>query len=473
MRRTATILILLYFGLRLSHIDTFPLFIDEAFTIARARDVWALDPFGGVAQGKPLIPWVAAAAYPFENAVFVSRVIVLLAGVPGIATLIALGRHLFDRAVGLTAGLLFALMPFTFFWGRLAMSDMLAASWVLVVGWLIAVSLKRQSGFVSVLAGTALSIVILSRLPMIALLPVPIIGWWLLPGEKHQIRQVVVIYAACAATLLPVILLGLRGGDFGIGAARDSFVVTGSENLIEYVGRNIWTSLVWVRRYAGLPVLLFGGLGLLWGTVRFDRRILYAASLTLLPFGLFWLTASFVLPRYYLPGIGGLTLLAAMIITRMTRRRGVSWVLLALALVPMPAFIIRAYTDPTDLPLTEIDQYDYYHASTSGIGLVEGVSWLEEQDQDVAVICSARVTCDRLSAYLYGNESITITRTDILTPDWVRAEDAADRVVLIAEDDPPHSSAFEPGNEYLLTAEQTFERPGGDSRFVIYRVGAQ
>lgn len=465
-------ILLLYTGLRLINLGSFPLFIDEAFTIARARGVWMLQPFGGVAQGKPLIPWVVALAYPFGDAVFAARAITLLAGLPGIAALIALSTRLYDHKTGWAAGLVYAMLPYTFFFGRLAMSDVLAANWGLVAAWGVYVSLSEKQRWLALLTGGALAIAVLARLPMVVFLVLPILGWLVFNRKQTALTQTIFIYVAAAVLLLPIVLIGLQAGDFGIGRAQES-LVTADQGL--RISTNLGDMALYLAWYVGISFLISVVVGAVSGWDDHRRSKLYAALLFLLPTVPTVLFGTFILPRYYVLGIGGLSILATSGIWWLANRAG-RWniytgiILLIFLLYPFQRFIPGAYFDPLLFRLVTQDQFDYVQGNTSGFGLVAAVEELRASEQPTTVLCTARVTCDRLSAYLDDTPDVTVARVDILSPDWLASEQAAGKRVLLAEDMPPHSQPFSTSNEFELQPLAEYERPGEQSSFALWHI---
>ncbi len=451
------------------NLDSFPLFIDEAFTIARARDVWVLQPFGGVAQGKPLLPWVVALVYPFGDAVFAARAITLVAGLPGVAALIALTRSLYDRKTGLAAGLVYALLPYTFFFGRFAMSDVLAANWGVVAAWGAYQIIQSKRPLLPIVAGAALAAAILGRLPMLVFAAVPFFAWLIFSREAGALRRMLALYLTTAAILLPVILIGLQGGDFGLGRAQATLLNSGQSVEIANNASNMMLYIAW---YMGISLMIAAVVGVVSGWDEQRQPTTYALALFLLPTVPIVFLSSFVLPRYYVLGAAGLVMLAVSGIWWLANRAG-RWniytglILLIFLLYPFQRFIPGAYIDPTQYRLIPQDQFDYVQGNTAGFGLVDAVSELRQADQPTVLVCSARVTCDRLSVYLDGEQHIEIVRQDVVSPDWLAEQTADGYQVMLAQDDPPHSTPFDITESYRVQSVAVFERPSDETSFQL------
>ena len=124
------LLLLLYFVIRIPSLGVLPIFLDEAVHIQ-----WAERLYG---EGRILRPvgagrLLAVAAYglslPFEDRLWVSRLIATLAGATTLVFTLLLSRRLFGERAGVIAGGLYVLSPFALTYDRLALSDgFLAAS---------------------------------------------------------------------------------------------------------------------------------------------------------------------------------------------------------------------------------------------------------------------------------------------------------------------------------------------------------
>jgi len=495
-------LLLAYLALRLHRLTLYPAFMDEVFHLRWAWDTLALHPFGGFPDGKILIPWVLAPFLPTAHALWVGRAAIALIGVGGLAALLALGRALLGRPAALLAGMGYLVLPFAFFFERLAMADPLAASLGLIAAWLIVAALRSRGRWLPGLAGVALALAILAKLPMIAYLAVPALGWLLLgasppnplstSGEGEASCRAAWpvlgrIYAVCLAALVIVIVPGvLRVGSFGIARAQGGNLVRA--DLVGLPGRiaaNLSVSIGWLGAALTWPLLALGGAGLVWALVRRERGALFVAALALLGWGEFWALSTHLLPRYFLPGAAAWLLLgAAMAVWGIKQIAALGqvgrWLAALVALVtltgvltPLIRFVHVAYTEPARLPLPEYDRHDYIVGITSGYGVEEAARFLAGQaagSPGVTAICIAAITCDWLNVYLMTTPGVALERTDMLTPAWLAGEVAAGRSVYLADDDPPQLERYDPGPEYRVVRALRFERPGGATAFTLRQI---
>ncbi len=141
------ILAALYFVIRVPNLTSQPIFADEAIYIRWAQ-VMKSEPtlrFVSLQDGKtPLFMWLMIPMFKvFADPLFAGR---FLSVVSGFATLIGvylLSRQVFGKQAAFWAGLLYAVVPYTVFFDRMALVDsMLAAFTVWTI--FIAVSLLRH-----------------------------------------------------------------------------------------------------------------------------------------------------------------------------------------------------------------------------------------------------------------------------------------------------------------------------------------
>lgn len=123
-------LLLLYWFVRLHAIGRFAFFIDEANHVWWAQLAWENFPFHAASDGRLLnVLWIAA-FWPFNAAVWLSRVSVVLITTAGLAALFDASRRCFSFRAAIIAGLLYTFMPLTFFFERLALADSISAPFV-------------------------------------------------------------------------------------------------------------------------------------------------------------------------------------------------------------------------------------------------------------------------------------------------------------------------------------------------------
>lgn len=195
------LLLLCHFTLRTHNIDVQQAHLDEGFHLSRALTVWNFDVNPGrFAHGKMLlyfwlglferqaeptrcavqsntIPCAAIHVDPetqIPTPLFpAARLAMALFSVITASTIYLIGRWLFHPYVGLLALALYAILPFAFFYERLAFADPLAAGMMTLSIWRSMVFARHPTRTQAVIMGLVLSMAVMAKMTMglIILLP--------------------------------------------------------------------------------------------------------------------------------------------------------------------------------------------------------------------------------------------------------------------------------------------------------------
>ena len=114
-----------------------PFFIDEIHHFHRGRAVWAFnDLHTSTTPGKFLLYyWLGVFGIPQFPDLWLVRTPTALLALIGAAGTFALARSLFNRRAGLLALLILVVFPFTLFYERMALTDPLTASLIVLMAW--------------------------------------------------------------------------------------------------------------------------------------------------------------------------------------------------------------------------------------------------------------------------------------------------------------------------------------------------
>lgn len=194
-------LLLCHIALRTHNIDVQQVHLDEGFHLSRAMTVYNFDVNPGrFAQGKMLlyfwlglfeqanqpgrcslhsltIPCAWVSVDPTTNIPTpiypAARLAISIFSVITAATIYLLGRWLFHPYVGLLALALYAILPFAFFYERLAFADPLAAGMMTLGIWRCLVFARHPTRKQAVIMGLVLSMAVMAKMTMglIILLP--------------------------------------------------------------------------------------------------------------------------------------------------------------------------------------------------------------------------------------------------------------------------------------------------------------
>lgn len=475
--------LLLFWLSRLHHLLTLPLFMDEATHLTRAQAVWQGKPFELLLTGKALGPYLAAAFYPFFGAPWLGRFVIVLVGSIGIAAVMALGRALHSRQVGLLSGVLWLLCPYLFFFERLALVDATVASLAMLSAWLAVRMLRSGKWPDAVLCGLGLAACAFAKTTGIVFFVIPL-GVGILITTRctwpRRLRQVMLAYLVAAAILLiPAMYIASQSANvFGIGTLASSE----TQSLGERLSTNQAAAFNAFQSYftpVFLAIILFGavvGLGM------HPRRGLILLMLISVPLSILLLTATTLYLRYLVIAVPGLLILAAsglVTFASINRRlRALPWLMVGgWALLYALPFFATAFREPPMLPLPEGDRYEYLSGWTSGYGLREVAEDLIRRAQDQPLTAIGMLgSCNTIRLYVPQMSHVNIECPDVWqgTRGIWQARLAVSREVfingsalVIGENDGPLSEdAIPTPNERL----QFYERPGGDYSVILFNI---
>lgn len=239
-------LLWVFLFLRIYQIEgALPYFIDELRHIERGRIVWSFSELEISAQpGKFLLYyWLGLFELPLHEPGWVARTSVALFSVIGAAGTYALAKQLFSVATGYLSLIILVSLPFMLFYERLALSDPLAASLVIVMMWWSTIVVKYPTRHNGIILGMWISLMIMAKILAAPLVIMPILAVILFsPHHKldlskrwgPQIMQLWTVYRPTIVATVAVV-----GVVWGI-------------ILAVYVGRGIWapeTTTPLVDRY--------------------------------------------------------------------------------------------------------------------------------------------------------------------------------------------------------------------------------
>src|SRR5688572_16834902 len=173
-----TVLLLVYFGVRIFRIDVLPLFIDETLIIQRSVETAQGNPLGFATQGKLLLPWIAALFQSTIGSWWILRVVTLVLIMPGTAAIFAVGKRIHSQHAGWLALVLLAFTPMLHFHDRLALADTLLSGMLLLftLSLLWTFDIDRLHWKMTVLAAVIFILTLLSKSSAILMLPLPLVA---------------------------------------------------------------------------------------------------------------------------------------------------------------------------------------------------------------------------------------------------------------------------------------------------------
>jgi hypothetical protein len=386
------LLILGYWATRLHRLTGYPVFDDEAIHIRQAKMVWKLLPFSGADDGRVLNILLYAPFWPFgDGALWVSRAAYVIVGAAGLAALVAAGRLLLGPAAGRWAGLAFILMPFAFFFERIALADTLGLPLLGLAAWASLRAARRADMLLVLAGGLALAGLLLAKLSNLVYIFVPLLAVAMFGRRsgtprlrlRGPLARAVAIYAVAVLAIAPIVLFLVFRAHSSLGFAN-VVARTGAAPL----GQRFTGQLAILAQYPGpyltwpLAALALLGLGrALW---RREQGGLFAGAILVVPLLAFTLGANSLESRYLAPLALPLALLAghgagrlAALLSQALSLGSQAWlragstaiVGAGLALGGAAQFVWAGWHAPARLALPALDRPDYVEDWPSGFSL--------------------------------------------------------------------------------------------------------
>ncbi|WP_198042287.1 glycosyltransferase family 39 protein [Kitasatospora azatica] len=282
----------------------------------------------------------------------------------GSAALVALiGRQVFDRRVGLTAGLLFAVIPSVSRYGQEARSYAFVVLAVAAASWALLRALEQPRAGLRGLGWWGLYACCVGCAGLFHLVSLTILAshagivahrWWRVRA-RGQVVGFVLAVPVGLLPLLPLAWIGMhqQGRQLGWLAAPT----------IQYVGDAFWPGL-FGSSWTSVTVMALAALPLAWPRGR--RRTLDLYLLAMLPVGLVWLVSQsgshYFLDRYLLFTLPFWVLLAASALAGLRPR--------AVGLVGLAAVVLLAA--PQQLQLRQPYAREHFDAAKAAAVLAAG-----------------------------------------------------------------------------------------------------
>lgn len=382
---------LAYFVTRIYHLDSLPIFVDEAIysrwaQIALHDASWR---FISLTDGKqPLFIWVAMPFLHFvRDPLVATRMVSVFCGFLTVVGVWYAGFLLRDKRTGYLAAALAVITPFLFFYDRFAvMESMLTASGI----WLFCLSIilaKTKRLDVALILGITGGLAFLVKSPaqaFIALIPA---AYLFMSNDKTRFRKdnlikylglLVVVYIL--AELINN-LQRLSPWMYMIERKNGDFVISPFQMLRDHpyrIWQNFADSQRWLIAYLTLPIYglsLFGMFKLL----RDKSKFLLISAWFYGPLFALITTALLYRPRYLVFIVPFALLYAVYAFPVKTKHR---LLMLAILSIWPLRFMYQAYFTPLTMPLIPADQ-DYVSGWAAGSGVKEISSWLVKRAVDV------------------------------------------------------------------------------------------
>ncbi|MEO8581148.1 MAG: glycosyltransferase family 39 protein [Patescibacteria group bacterium] len=488
----------LYLVSHLLLLTAMPVFADEAIYIRWAQliiDDWQRYSLFSLNDGKtPIFIWVMVPFLKFvTNQLLAGRLLAVVVGLFQVFLIKELVKVFGGkRKAQLISMVLTVILPFWFFYHRIALMDGLMTLFIsYVVLTLVklakhlekektAFAFNRYTIFFTVGAGVSFGLAILSKLPGLFLSPVFVLIAAFPFTTNHLRLSITKFFWIGLAGVIGISLflllklhpafaqLFLRGGNFtySIGELLAGDWVNSIRNIPRFSG--------WLIFYLSPTVILFPLAGLL------DKKIakkvgflILSAALFCGPFVVFGKT---VYPRYLLPSAIFLTVATGLVSENWLEKRQkiqlITLGLLGLTFLWSMYNIVITFVNINDVPFVALDREQYQTEWSAGYGVRESVDFIQEQAKQGKVVVATEgyfgTLPDGILLYLHNQDVANIEVFGIGEPirsvpsEFVmKATNAHSAYIMV-------NSHRMMTNDPRLTKVKSFPRPYNAPSFDIY-----
>jgi hypothetical protein len=489
-------LLILYFASRLYHLANFPMFADEGLHIWRAIKVTQDGPFSEVLRlGKFLTIWMISIFVPLasHHLLWVGRFVSVVFGMLGLIGCYLLGTKLFNHRIGKISAVLYLVVPYTFFYDRMAHVDGALAVLTIYVAY-FSLKFVDQPNFKHILVlGISLTLIFLTKLNGLVLGLIPILI--LITQRFSTLRnfpwlRLGGVYAISILGIIPVLFNFATHWDRAWDRMQLSRLPADTPPLWSTWLSNVQDTVHFLGYNLSWLIFALVCLGIVVALTRhntYDWLLLGGAGLTL---GIFVIApkAGGWYPRYLLPAVPFLLLIAAQTIdwglNKLEKKfSSKMWfyaagaVFFILLILPALRFDYKHLVEPSHTPFVQIDRWQYITGAYAGYGLDEAANYIREQvppSGQIIVVYDLHPGSiyDVLQAYLYGERDQiihVILRLAIEDPDEMAQMLAMQSrpVFLVVADS--LANELELDTWPYIERVAHFKRPGGETAINIYQ----
>lgn len=392
------IIIAAYFILRLPNLTLQPIFADEAIYIRWAQ-VMRSEPtlrFLPLSDGKtPLFMWSIIPLFKiFEDPLFAGRFLSTVSGFFTLLGVFAIGWKVFNLRVGFWAAFLYAIVPYTVFFDRMALVDSMLSAftvWALFFAILLAQKVRLDLAMILgfILGGAWITKT--SAVVNLLILPASILAFKKVKGDKYPLLKLFIFWLVAIFIALAMYNALRLGPNFHLLSLRNADYVFSP---LELVDRPLDPFIPhfrdiadWFPKLFTWPVLIFGMVGVI-SLIREKNKLgLVVLLWALVPLLLNMAFLRTFTARYLLPSIPLFLVLAGYGMEKVSQvveipriPQGLKLVILVILLILLPLkFNYQLLTNPPPKSLPEAERKGYFEMWTAGYGLKEIAQYLVDQ----------------------------------------------------------------------------------------------
>jgi 4-amino-4-deoxy-L-arabinose transferase-like glycosyltransferase len=372
------LILLLTLGLRLTNLNSLPVFADESIYVRWAQ-VMRAEPslrFLPLSDGKqPLYMWALMPVLKIiSDPLIAGRG---LSAIIGMGTVIGMGLLswvLFqNRGLALISALLWAVIPFAVFFNRLALVDGLLTCFIVWGTALAVLAFQRLRWDFAMLAGFAFGFAWLTKSPAVfalVLLPSLLIFSWPHHREKYFISRILLLTSTIYILAFGMYQILRLGPEFHLIAIRNRDYIRPLSQVLANPLDPLVPHLRDGIKFFWYFLTPAGIILAVWGLVscrkKYLRERLILSFWWLVPVMVQAFIAQVFTARYLLYTAPFAVLLASLGI--MNFGKNFKWAL-GLVVVPSVLFDCLLFTTPQSLPLPRIERAGYLEEWTAGFGI--------------------------------------------------------------------------------------------------------
>ena len=429
-----TLIIIIFFLIRLTNLTLQPIFCDEAIYINWAQKIGSnpkLNAFLPLVDGKtPLFMWITSLSLKiFKDPLFSGRIISVLAGFSSLAAAFFLGKEIFKTKTGIIFAILITFLPFTLFFDRMALVDSMLASFYL---WSLVLALKisqKPKVKTAVLLGLSLGGGILTKTPGIfAFISLPFI---LITTNLKNFKKVALNLSLSAFIGLLIFNLLRISPYFENLSKRDNDYYFPIKHILENPTNPLIGNTKYLvealSKFLTLPIFLITLFSILLVFYKKDRKLLTILLWSLIPIiPMLFLFKTFT-SRYILFSTMPLIIILSWGITILIEKyQKVGKIIFGASLIPALIFDYYLLFNPTKAPLPKDDRKGYFEDWTAGYGIKEVASFLKEKAKkgNVLIVTEGAFGTlpDGIAIYTKGNSNIEIWHASSIIEPYIYDE---------------------------------------------------
>lgn len=463
------IIVTIYFLIRCFNLTSLPVFGDEAIYIRWSQIIKSVDTlrFIPMTDGKqPLFMWITALSLKVFEPLVAGRIISVLAGA---GTLIVL----FLISNSFLPSIIYLLLPFTFFFDRLATADNLLTFFGVLSLYFSILLAKKPRLDLTLILGAILGFAWLTKSPAIYFVVLSLLTFIVYNPKNLKKIYLPLLSAFIGFCIYNILRLGPQFAQIAI-RNRD-YIWTLSE-IIKHPLDPLIPHLKDVMHlylyYISLPLLLSPLLYFVFKkSIKFNRLVIIYLCWFLLPLIANAAFAKVFTARYILFVIPPLILVLSEFLKPILNKK--YFIILLLLFIPnlLRLYQISFFPNNLNLPSTETG---YISGWTSGWGIKEVSEYLISRSKEVNVIVGTEgafgTLPDGLQIYTNNIPHLTVFGVGIditeIPEKLIDARDYGDEVYLLFNTSRLKLSTIE---QDKLTQVKNFSKPGGDS-LVLFRL---